>query len=157
MWAREHEASFEAFRKALSLNPNDATAYRAYADALSFSGRHRESIEAWERAERLDPFYPAIVLALRARAHTMLGEFEPALRLTRTCAERLPKLFVCFLQRAAAAASAGLEEEARTAARRLLEVYPKFSIQRHMRMLPFRNEADAARFAGYLRRAGLPE
>lgn len=157
MWAREHEASLEAFRKAIGLNASDGAGYRGYADALSFGGRHRESIEAWERAERLDPFYPATALALRARAYTMLGEFEPALRLTSTCAERLPKLFTCFIYRAAAAAAAGLEDEARAAARRLLEVYPKFSIQRHMRMLPFRSEADAGRFAGYLRRAGLPE
>jgi hypothetical protein len=39
----------------------------------------------------------------------------------------------------------------------LLEIYPKFTIARHMRIIPFRNEADALRFAEYLRRAGPPE
>ncbi|HWE15972.1 MAG TPA: hypothetical protein VG758_02135, partial [Hyphomicrobiaceae bacterium] len=77
--------------------------------------------------------------------------------LTRTCAERLPKLVTCHVDRAAAAAGAGLDDEARAAAKRLLEVYPKFTIAQHMRLRPFRSEADAARFAGYLRRAGLPE
>ena len=41
------------------------------------AGQLDVTIEAWERAERLDPFYPATALALRARAYTMLGEFEP--------------------------------------------------------------------------------
>jgi adenylate cyclase len=157
MWAREHDASFEALRKAVSLNPSEAGAHRWLAAALSFAGLNRESIEVWERADRLDPFYPALVLALSSRPYTMLGDFEPALRLTRTCAERLPKLSTCYIDRAAAAAGAGLDDEARAAAKRLLEVYPRFTIARHMRLRPFRSEADAARFAGYLRRAGLPE
>src|SRR5262245_19530487 len=157
MWAREHDASFEALRKAVSLNPSEAGAHRWLAAALSFAGLNRESIEVWERADRLDPFYPALVLALSSRPYTMLGDFEPALRLTRTSAARLPKLSTCYIERAAAAAGAGLDEEARAAAKRLLEVYPKFTIAQHMRLRPFRSEADAARFAGYLRRAGLPE
>jgi TolB-like protein/DNA-binding winged helix-turn-helix (wHTH) protein/Flp pilus assembly protein TadD len=157
MWAREHDASFEALHKAVSLNPSEAGAHRWLAAALYFAGLNRESIEVGERADRLDPFYPALVLALRSRPYTMLGDFEPALRLTRTCAERLPKLVTCHVDRAAAAAGAGLDDEARAAAKRLLEVYPRFTIARHVRSMPFRNEADAARFAGYLRRAGLPE
>jgi TolB-like protein len=157
MWAREHEASLDAFRKAIKLNPNDAVAHSGYANALSYAGFNRESIQAWERAERLDPFHPALWLALKARAHVMLRQFEPALRLTRSCAERLPKRFGCFIHLAIAARELGLEEEARAAARRLIEIYPRFTIQRHMRIAPFRNEADAARFAEYLRRAGLPE
>jgi hypothetical protein len=60
----------------------------------------------------------------------MLREFEPALRLTRSCAERAPKLFACSLLRAIAAKELGLEDEARAAARRLLEIYPKFTIRR---------------------------
>jgi hypothetical protein len=64
---------------------------------------------------------------------------------------------VCPLYRAVAAKELGLKDEARAAALRLIELYPKFTIRRHMRIMPLRNEADAARFAEYLRRAGLPE
>jgi adenylate cyclase len=158
MLAREHDASFEALRKAVSLNPSEAGAHRWLADALSFAGLNREAIEAWKRADRLDPFYPALVLSLTSRSYIMLGDFQPALRLTRTCAERQPHLFTCHMYRAAAAGAAGLDDEARVAAQRLLEIYPKFTITRHMRsLMPFQREADAARFAGYLRQAGLPE
>jgi TolB-like protein/DNA-binding winged helix-turn-helix (wHTH) protein/Tfp pilus assembly protein PilF len=156
MWAREHKASLEALRKAIELNPNDVSAHITYGIALSFAGYYRESIPAWDGAFRHDPFFPALSLALKAQPYVMLREFEPALRLTRSCAERAPKLFACWLLRAVAAKELGLEDEARAAARRLLEIYPKFTIQRHMRISPW-NEADAARIAEYLRRAGLPE
>lgn len=157
MWLREHEASLQALRKAIELNPNDTVAHSIYGNALSFAGFNRESIEAWERAERLDPFHPAISLALKAKPHIMLREFEPALRLTRSCAERAPRLVACFIYLAVVANELGLEDEARRAARRLLEVYPRFTIERHMQLAPFRSQADAAQFVEYLRRAGLPE
>lgn len=157
MWAREHDASLEVARKAIEINPNEVVAYAVYGDVLSGAGRYRESIAAWDRSVSHDPYHPALNLALKAKSHVMLGEFDPALRLLRSCAERAPKLFTCPLYRAVAAKELGLEEEARAAARRLLELYPKFAIGRHMRITPFRNDADAARFAEYLRRAGLPE
>lgn len=89
--------------------------------------------------------------------HIMLGEFETALRLTRACAERAPKLWTCFRNRAIAANEFGFAEEARAAVRRVLEIDPRFTIEQQMRRFPMRGEADAARYAEYMRRAGLPE
>jgi TolB-like protein/DNA-binding winged helix-turn-helix (wHTH) protein/Tfp pilus assembly protein PilF len=157
MWAREHDASLEALRRAVQLTPNDPVALSAYGNALTFGGQFRESVETWDRAQRFDPFFPALSLALKAIPYVLLGEFEPALRLTRSCAERAPRLFACWLYRAIAARELGLEDEARAAAWHLLEINPKFTIQRFMRVAPYRNAADAARLAEYLRRAGLPE
>jgi tetratricopeptide (TPR) repeat protein len=157
MWAREHEASLAALRKAIELNPNDASALASYGNALFFTGFHREAIQALERAERFDPFFPPIRFVLKAVPHIMLGEFEQALRLSRSCAERAPKLWACHRNRAIAANELGFSEEARVAVRKLLEIDPRFTIGRQMRFLPFRSDADAARFAEYLRRAGLPE
>jgi hypothetical protein len=58
---------------------------------------------------------------------------------------------------AVAAKESGREEEARGAVRRMLELYPKFTIKRHMDVAPFKKETDAAQFVDYLRRLGLPE
>ena len=87
----------------------------------------------------------------------MLREFEPAFRLASSCTERAPRHYHCFLYLAIAAKESGREEEARGAVRRLLEIYPKFTIKRHMHIAPFKKDADAAQFAAYLRRLGLPE
>jgi TolB-like protein len=155
--ARQHEASLVPLSRAIDLNPNDAEGHAHYGQALFFAGRYRDSIKAWEGAERLDPFGPAIWLAFRALPHIMLHEFEPALRLARSCAQRAPKLPTCSIYLAIAARELGLEDDARAAARRVLEIYPGFSIERYMRIVPFGREADAAQWVGYLRRIGLPE
>ena len=103
MWAREHEASLAAVRRAIELNPNDVVAHATHGDVLSGAGRYRELIAAWDRAIRDDPYFPALSLGLKAKSHVMLREFEPALRLIRSCAERAPRPFVCPLYRVVAA------------------------------------------------------
>jgi hypothetical protein len=105
---------------------------------------------------RVDPFYPALNLALKAIPHIMLGEFEAALALARSCAERA-RLFACSLYRAIAASELGLDSEADEAVATLLDINPQFGIARHMRMAPFSDQESADRLAAYMRRAGIPE
>jgi adenylate cyclase len=156
LWVREHDASLEAINRAIELNPNDSTAHSIHASILTFAGRHREAIDAWNENLRLDPFYPALNLALKAMTHIMLGEFETALALTRSGAQRA-KLFACSLYRAVAASELNLRDEADEAVATLLEINPQFGIARHMRMAPFSDQESADRLAARMRRAGLPE
>jgi adenylate cyclase len=157
MWAREHDASLEAIEKAVSLNPNDSSAHATRGNILTFAGLNRQAINAWGENMRVDPFFPALSLALKAIPHLMLEEFEPALALTRSCAQRAPRLFACFLYLAVAANELGLEDEAADAVASLLDINPHFRIARHMRMVPFRDEDSAAQLVTYMRRAGMPE
>ena len=157
VWGWENEAGLEAFRKAIGLNPNDSRAWVGYAQALSYAGLNREALDVWERTQHLNPFVSGPSFGIRAKPHIMLREFEPAFRLARSCAERTPTHYHCFMFLAVAAKESGREEEARAAVRRLLEIYPKFTIKRHMHVAPFKKDADAAQFAEYLRRLGLPD
>jgi adenylate cyclase len=156
-WLRDYDASDRALKKAISVNPNDAGAFTAYAEALSFSGDQEAAIAAWERAAELDPFTPPLNLALKARSYTFLGEPENALTLARSCTTVAPYLQPCFVQLAIAAKEAGQDAEARSAANRVLEINPDFSISRQIQLLPFRRPEDADKFAALLRRAGFPE
>jgi TolB-like protein/DNA-binding winged helix-turn-helix (wHTH) protein len=157
VWSREHEAGLEAFRRAVSLNPSFSRAWVGYSQALSYAGLNREALQVWERTQHLDPFSTGPMFGIRAKQHIMLLEFEPAFRLARSCTERTPTHYHCFMFLAIAAKESGREEEARGAVRRVLELYPKFTIRRHMQVAPFKKETDAVQFAEYLRRAGLPE
>ena len=47
--------SEKEFRRAIELNPNDATAHHWYAEHLMWRGRFEEAIEQSERAHQLDP------------------------------------------------------------------------------------------------------
>lgn len=154
---QNYDASLEALRRGLSINPHDADSVRNYATALAHAGHFRESLDAWDEAMRLDPFVPPIAYALRARNHVMLGEHEKALPLARTCAERAPQLLPCSINLAISANELGLVEESRAAADRIMELNPNFGIARQLRIIPYAKAEDAARFAEHLRRAGLPE
>ena len=156
LWVREHDASLEAINRAIELNPNDAAAHATHATILNFAGRHREAIDAWNENMRVDPFTPALNLALKASPHIMLGEFETALALARSCAQRA-RLFACSLYRAIAASELGLKDEADEAVATLLMINPQFSIARHMQMAAFSDLESADRLAAYMRRAGIPE
>jgi tetratricopeptide (TPR) repeat protein len=156
VWAREYDAALTELRRALMLNPNDATTIGLYADALSRAGLHREAMVAFEEAAQLDPFPSPIALALKARAHILLRDFEPALVLARSSVEISPSFLPGLIVLAIAAIGLGREREARNASKRLLAAVPYFSAASHMALIGYRNSADAELLAGHLRRAGLP-
>ncbi len=54
------ETAEKEFRRALELNPNDATAHHWYAEHLAFRGRFDEAQAEAERARQLDPLSLAI-------------------------------------------------------------------------------------------------
>jgi TolB-like protein/DNA-binding winged helix-turn-helix (wHTH) protein len=49
------QTSEKEFRRAIELNPNDATAHHWYAEHLMWRGRFKEALEQSERAHQLDP------------------------------------------------------------------------------------------------------
>ncbi len=52
------------FKKAIELDPNDATAHQWYGEKLSLLGRHQEAIAEINRAHELDPLSPVITRVL---------------------------------------------------------------------------------------------
>jgi tetratricopeptide (TPR) repeat protein len=50
------------FRRAIALNPNNALAHRWYSELLTIVGRYPEGVAEAERAERLDPLNPFMML-----------------------------------------------------------------------------------------------
>jgi adenylate cyclase len=157
LWAREHDAALAAVDKALELNPNDAVAHATRANILYFAGRYRESIEGWIRSEELDPFIGAINLALRAAPHIFLGEFEPALELSRACADRAPRQQPCRIYLAIAQHELGRTDEARATIEVLLDINPRFTISGFLPIVPFRDGTAIEHLGELLRRAGFPD
>ncbi|MCV0394183.1 MAG: winged helix-turn-helix domain-containing protein [Rhizobiaceae bacterium] len=153
----DFDAGLAQLQEALRLNPNDATTLGTHADLLARAGLHAESLAAWQTLERLDPVGTPLAAGLKSRAHFFLGEYEAALAAARRCVARAPKLQPCQLFHTIAARAAGEDEEAAESARRLMEINPDFSIQRHFTIISFRDPADVEAMAVHLRAAGLPE
>jgi serine/threonine protein kinase/tetratricopeptide (TPR) repeat protein len=69
------------FRKALQLDPGDATAHQWFSESLSYiGGRAQESIEEGNRAHQLDPLSP-IIGAQQAQAYMYDRQFDKAIEL----------------------------------------------------------------------------
>jgi TolB-like protein/DNA-binding winged helix-turn-helix (wHTH) protein/Tfp pilus assembly protein PilF len=62
-WGR----SAERFRRAIQLNPNNASVHTSYAQLLSNSSRHTEAVAEITKARQLDPFSPI--------TNTLAGQF----------------------------------------------------------------------------------
>ena len=77
------------FRKAIALDPNDATAHQWYAEALSQLGRHEEALAEIHRAHELDPLSPVIT---RVIGGTLLdaGQYDRAIQVCKQLVQDNP-------------------------------------------------------------------
>ena len=74
------------FKKALELDPNDATAHQWYAAHIGWiGGREQESIAEAERAHQLDALSPVISYTVGA-SHAWARQYDEAIVLCRKLA-----------------------------------------------------------------------
>ncbi len=76
-------------KKAIELDPNDATAHQWYAEDLGSLGRTQEALAEAARAQQLDPLSP-IVIGAAARVHLSARQFDEAIELSKRQASENP-------------------------------------------------------------------
>jgi TolB-like protein/Tfp pilus assembly protein PilF len=81
------------FKKAISLNPNYATAHHWYAELLSMLGRHEEALREIKRAIELDPLSPIINMQ-RAYVYYASREYGQAIKQFKKALELHPNFYV---------------------------------------------------------------
>jgi TolB-like protein/class 3 adenylate cyclase len=145
--------------RALVLNPNLAAAWY-------FSGRVRllldepdMAIKHSARAMRLSPVDPLIFLMqyAAALAHFFAGRYEEASSWAEKAARENANFLPAVRIAAASNALAGRLMEAHKLMAHLREADPSLRISDLKNLNPFRRPEDFARWAGGLRKAGLPE
>ncbi len=145
--------------KALTINPNLATAWHVGAVAAVFRGDTGMCLEHASRAIRLSPQDPQefAMHAMSGLAHFLAGRVDEAV----SCAERAlsenPKFTVTSGVLAASYAVSGRQADAAEAMARLCELAPKLRSSNLTSWLPFTHTRDMDRWVEGLRRAGLPE
>ena len=89
------------FKKALELDPNDATAHQWYGEVLSMiGGREQEAIAELTRARELDPLSPAIGM-VAGQVHVLARQFDEAIAICRKVADENPSFagaHICLSQ-----------------------------------------------------------
>ncbi|MGA2124764.1 MAG: adenylate/guanylate cyclase domain-containing protein [Xanthobacteraceae bacterium] len=142
--------------KALSLNPNLATAYNVLGGIRTYSGRPLEAIPLIERAMRLDPAHSQNYLHFLGTAYLIAGKYETAAVLMRQRIVFVPETDFSRVALASALGHLGEIDEARRIWRELEEINPKYSFSEHFSRLPFKRPEDMQRVAEGLTKAGLP-
>jgi adenylate cyclase len=156
MLGRYDEAITEAER-AYDLAPNNQSVLYWYGTVLCVVGRPEEAISPLKEALRLNPVAPNAYFRSLGMAHIGVGRYEEAITYYRKATTREPDDLIAQLGLLSACIRAGRDEEGRAAAKEVLRINPKFSVDRHTRRQPMKDPAARERFVQVLRKAGLPD
>jgi tetratricopeptide (TPR) repeat protein len=129
MIAHDREAARQAFEAAMALSPSCALTYMFGSVIMVFAGDADRGIEWGERALRLSPFDPMSYLPWRSIALGHLQrEYEAAAEAAQKVFQANPYWSVAHRLLAATHAKLGRLDAAKSAAARLLELEPGFTV-----------------------------
>jgi TolB-like protein/Tfp pilus assembly protein PilF len=154
---REYDQAVAMTEKAIALAPSLAENLATSAMVLNKSGRPERSFELIKRAMRLCPIYPGWYLHVLATACRLLGQNESAASALEEGIKRNADNLAMHVGLAATLSDLGREEDAKRPVSEILRLNPKFSIQKYVGELSYKDPTELARFETGLRNAGLPE
>jgi TolB-like protein/class 3 adenylate cyclase/Flp pilus assembly protein TadD len=155
--AHDREAARNAFESALALSPSCALTYILGSVVIVFGGEADRGIEWGERALRVSPFDPMAYAPWLSigLARLQRGEHEAAAEAAQKVFQANPYWSTAHFLLAATHAKLGRLDAARSAARRVLELQPGFTIS-GLRAAFDIHESLAAPLSEALGEAGLP-
>jgi len=152
---REYDKAIAEGERALALDPGGAESHSFYAVSLNFAGRPEEAIAMFQKAIRLNPFGSTATLFHLGQSYRMTGRFEEAVSAFKKLIEREPNHIFAHIQLAVTYTLMGREKEARAEAAEVLRINPKFSVDYHARLLPFKDQSETDKIINACRKAGL--
>ena len=152
----DSEGSIELADRAVAINPNSFLAWNVRGWAYKIAGQVEEAVRSFEHAIRVSPVDPMLnqVFAGLAFAFIELGRFDDAIVAGKRAQRQSPSYSAAYRGLASAFAYAERDDEARSAAARLLEVDPGFTITG---WIARGGQANSKLLIEGLRKAGLPE
>lgn len=154
---RQYDKALSEAERAVALNPNASDAYNILGATLGILGRWEESLLYAKKSLRLSPFPGAAPFRTLGYAYFMTGQYDESIVTWKKALKVSPNFLDAHIFLAACYSSMGRDAEARAAAKKVLDINPKFSIESKAKRLLFKNEADIERVVAALRKAGLPE
>jgi TolB-like protein/Tfp pilus assembly protein PilF len=153
--ARHYDEGLAQAERAFELEPTSADVIYNYATILLFIGRGEEAIPFFNSAIRLNPKPPNKYIRHLASAYRDTGRYEEAIALVKKAIDREPRDIISHIILTATYGMAGRDEEACTAAAEVIKINPKFSLERFVKVHPYKDPAMRERYINSLRKAGL--
>ena len=156
--AHDYDTAMEVIDRALTLTGASALALWMGAVVLAHAGDTAKAIDYAERTLRLTPFgrESSFAYGALAMAYCALGNFEAAAAASAKAIQANPRFSLNHVLHAAALSRLDRIDEARTAARRVLECEPDFTVSGFVRAHTGRVEIWGP-IGDALRRLSLPE
>jgi DNA-binding SARP family transcriptional activator/TolB-like protein len=155
---RLHEAMV-LHERALTLNPNLASAWALSAVTHAYAGDPEEAERRNNRYKKLSPLDPHAFFfdAFFVLIHLMKRDYETAVEVGRAVSQLNPSFTATYKPYLAALGHLRRDQEAATIRRRLLALEPDFTIERFMQINAMERESDRMHYAEGLRLAGIRE
>jgi len=157
MVMKQHDKAIAAGKRSIELQPNGAMVHGLLGFTLYFAGQPDEGIWYLNKGIRLNPFPASWYFQHLGSCYSRKEQYEEALTWYKKAHMLSPDNFVIHLLLATTYANLERQDEAETAAKKVLELYPSFSIKRFSSGLPFKNQVDLISVVDNMRKAGLPE
>jgi len=155
MAMRQYEKAIAAGERSVELDPNGADVHGLLGSTLCFAGKVDEGIEQLKQGIRLNPFPTHGHFQNLGRCYRQKGEYEKALTTYKKALQRGPDALYNHTGLAIVFALLDRQEEAHAAAKKVLEIDPKFSVELGSKAWPYKNQADLKLVVDALHKAGL--
>jgi len=154
---RQYDEAIAEQEKAIALSPNYAAAIAFLGMSQVYACEPEEGIRTLQKAIRLNPIRPPTYVYFKlGRAYRMIGQYNEAISEFKKALQGSPKSPGAWIGLASTYSLLGQEQKAREAAAEVLKINPKFSSERFIMALPFKNQSENERIINALRMAGLP-
>ena len=161
LYQRQYDEAIKQYKKAMSLNPNEAYMYWYLGRALFFTGKKNEAIPLLRKSMRLHPHYPWLFPGVLFKVYYHSGRYEDALSMFEQIFEKCqegacnPKWGHLYLSMVLV--DLGRADEARFHMQKLLEHDPRFNIEDRRKRNLYRDQAMNEREMAALLKARAPE
>ena len=145
------DESLEAFAEAERRAPQHADLIADHADALSLSGLSTQALGKIQRATALNPLSPDRYRWHEGTILYQLEQYEAAIAALSRMSDQSP----AYKLLAASWAMLGEQSKAYAFTRKVLGIYPDFSVGKWLSMIPIRDAAVRCRYEQGLRAAGF--
>jgi adenylate cyclase len=158
-WVHSLEGQFEKAiaegERAVALNPNGADIALGAAMIFVFCGRPNDAISLGKRAMRLNPIPPAFYFNILGASYRESKLYEESISTLKEGIALYPEYIYCRYALATTYCATERYEEARTEAREIFKIDPRFNLEQYTMRLPFKDRAVNERLLADLRKAGL--
>ena len=155
---KDFDLAFRRFEAALSINANAAPAWMWSAAAHAWMGNGPLAIEEINKAMALSPYDPLMYAysGIAAMAYLADGQYERAIECALRSLRENRTYTSSYRQLVMALMLAGRGNDARTSARRLLELEPGLTVEGFRQRYPGSASPQADLFCDALAKAGVP-